>query len=559
MSEESLPRVVVCSLFRDMEARINKIFKRRLQFQYPKEKLVFVCVEGDSKDKTYERLQQTARIFPSKIVLIKNDTCLPSYGSIVHPARFRGLAECANIALETATFAEKADLILWLESDVTYSSDLILRLLKHQKDIIAPVVLIETTNLFYDVWAFRAKAPGTPSKPDHAATKFKLTPPYHPAYDSDQLFTLESAGSVLLFRSEVIARGARLTGDEAIVGFCRSARALGYRIWCDPTTIVYHQVPKILKVDYDSVTGQYRLKPKRLHVTRTWPWWEAKVFGKFQDPTPFDEKAFRKFSWEPYGRPLEYSWISARLSQARGRNVLDYGSGSSEFSAYLSSVGFDVTAVDLLPLGDAHNRIQKRWNVYYNFIRVNGRHLCFPDNYFDYVVAISSIEHDEDDVAEMKELSRVCKPGGRLLISLPYDHHGFWYDSDRPSFALSQYYYDLQSIFERLVMPIQARTSDFAFIRYGLPGLLRFAISSLQARFLDTEGLVRGDRKPDSLHRRILALSMAWFVEGYKMVSPHLREIKVAGKAIRLRKYPSFTHPANGGIILLQLENKYYG
>jgi len=55
----------------------------------------------------------------------------------------------------------------------------------------------------------------------------------------------------------------------------------------------------------------------------------------------------------------------------------------------------------------------------------------FPDNYFDRVVAVSTIEHiglgayndpnyNNGDFIAMMELTRVLKKGGKMLITLPF-------------------------------------------------------------------------------------------------------------------------------------------
>lgn len=45
--------------------------------------------------------------------------------------------------------------------------------------------------------------------------------------------------------------------------------------------------------------------------------------------------------------------------------------------------------------------------------------LPFPDAHFDYVFSIEGIEHFENPWSFAKELCRVLKPGGRLIISTP--------------------------------------------------------------------------------------------------------------------------------------------
>ena len=46
----------------------------------------------------------------------------------------------------------------------------------------------------------------------------------------------------------------------------------------------------------------------------------------------------------------------------------------------------------------------------------NGIHLDFPDNYFDTAFCINSVHHFEDQETSLKEIRRVLKKGGKLLI-----------------------------------------------------------------------------------------------------------------------------------------------
>lgn len=43
----------------------------------------------------------------------------------------------------------------------------------------------------------------------------------------------------------------------------------------------------------------------------------------------------------------------------------------------------------------------------------------FADETFDLVVALDIIEHIEDDSAVLNEFHRICKPGGRLVLTVP--------------------------------------------------------------------------------------------------------------------------------------------
>ena len=54
--------------------------------------------------------------------------------------------------------------------------------------------------------------------------------------------------------------------------------------------------------------------------------------------------------------------------------------------------------------------------------------LPFPDDYFDGVILSEILEHVADDVAGLREVWRVLKPGGVVAITVPNANYPFWWD-----------------------------------------------------------------------------------------------------------------------------------
>ena len=54
--------------------------------------------------------------------------------------------------------------------------------------------------------------------------------------------------------------------------------------------------------------------------------------------------------------------------------------------------------------------------------------LPYPDNSFDAVILSEILEHIDDDVAGLKEIYRVLKPGGVVAITVPNADYPFWWD-----------------------------------------------------------------------------------------------------------------------------------
>ena len=96
----------------------------------------------------------------------------------------------------------------------------------------------------------------------------------------------------------------------------------------------------------------------------------------------------------------------------KGR-ILDLGCGNGYYSKELKDLGFEVVSVD----GDI-KRFKYRDEI--KFLSFNFEE-PFPikDDSFDYVLFLEVIEHMRTPFFCIKEISRILKPGGKLLISTP--------------------------------------------------------------------------------------------------------------------------------------------
>jgi SAM-dependent methyltransferase len=99
-------------------------------------------------------------------------------------------------------------------------------------------------------------------------------------------------------------------------------------------------------------------------------------------------------------KPL-LDWLEAQ--DVRGLRVLDVGCGDRPYEALLSGtaeiVGFDVPGN---PHADLHGSIDA---------------IPVEDASFDVVLCLQVLEHVPDPAAAVRELRRVVKPGGRVLLS----------------------------------------------------------------------------------------------------------------------------------------------
>ena len=105
--------------------------------------------------------------------------------------------------------------------------------------------------------------------------------------------------------------------------------------------------------------------------------------------------------------------ICARVTDRRPR-ILDVGCGTGANLILLSRFG-DAEGVDVSPDALAFCRERGLNNVRLG----SAEELPYEDGIFDLVTAFDVVEHMDDDVAGLREMRRVLRPGGRVLLFVP--------------------------------------------------------------------------------------------------------------------------------------------
>ncbi len=96
-------------------------------------------------------------------------------------------------------------------------------------------------------------------------------------------------------------------------------------------------------------------------------------------------------------------------------NLLDAGCGTGRFSERACSRGARVVSLDIGPslLARVRHRCPAR------VVCGDATRLALPTDYFDLVISSECIEHTPSPQAAVREFVRVCKPGGRIVITCP--------------------------------------------------------------------------------------------------------------------------------------------
>lgn len=101
-----------------------------------------------------------------------------------------------------------------------------------------------------------------------------------------------------------------------------------------------------------------------------------------------------------------------------GKEVLDIACGEGYGSALLRHVATRVTGVDIAPAAVAHAAAKyQRPNL--EFRQGSCDAIPLPDASVDVVVSFETLEHHDRHVEMIREIRRVLRPGGLVLISTP--------------------------------------------------------------------------------------------------------------------------------------------
>jgi len=156
--------------------------------------------------------------------------------------------------------------------------------------------------------------------------------------------------------------------------------------------------------------------------------------------------------------------ICRRVTDRRPR-ILDVGCGTGANLLMLSQYG-DAEGVDISEDALAFCRERGLEKVKLGA----GEELPYDDGTFDLVTALDVVEHMDDDLAGLREMRRVLRPGGRVLLFVP-TFMFLWGVQDDVSNHRRRYRLpELQRVLEQAGFEIERMT--YANITFFLPILL---------------------------------------------------------------------------------------
>lgn len=177
--------------------------------------------------------------------------------------------------------------------------------------------------------------------------------------------------------------------------------------------------------------------------------------------------------------PIEELTTRSLLRTLPCHHVLDAATGTGRYALYFAKQGKRVTAADASRrmLAEAKAKA-KREKLVIDFQRKDIADLSFDDGLFDLVICALALSHQPDLVKPSRELVRVLRRGGNLIIT---DLHP-WFQAK----CGSQYEIELEG--ERYAYPLCYTGTDDYVHAVKLSGAEVLAVLDVPSRWIPPEG-----------------------------------------------------------------------
>ena len=175
---------------------------------------------GESNDPTLDVITQWMTVTEHEVELYREPRGMKAESSAQIGAIVRDFQQLVDEGNERYALLPDSDI-------VKMPRNLIQKLVKYDKDIIAPYIWIKNyvPPRFYDTYGFRFKG-----------YRFH---PFNPPMNNNELIKLDSAGTCVLIKRRPFLE-VPYRDIHPHLNFCRDARVQGYEVWADPKTTVEH-------------------------------------------------------------------------------------------------------------------------------------------------------------------------------------------------------------------------------------------------------------------------------------------------------------------------------
>ncbi len=240
-------KIVIASIIRNEEENGNliKFLDCCQKLETYHDNIVYIFIEGDSSDKTYDILKNWIETRDGSI-LEKIDMdygIFPKNRDLLRTVYF---ARLRNRLVEHIISISNVEEIFMIDANYEWDEDIISQLRETDSDISAPLTISHKDSkgryVFYDIWVFRKDG-----------IEFWPFYPYAENMEFDKPTNVDSVGGGYLIKKKVLDAGVIYSGDtdSEQVGFCNNARKLGFNIKINPS--IY--IKKCIPIDDDNTMG----------------------------------------------------------------------------------------------------------------------------------------------------------------------------------------------------------------------------------------------------------------------------------------------------------------
>ncbi len=257
-SEDEFPKILIATPVKDAKAFLTGFWQNLKKLSYPASKLSLAFLESDSRDGTYEwiedNLGKMRKTLP-QVHSFKRDYAfrptVPRWESTLQLQRRSILARSRNYLVAKALRDE--DWVLWIDVDVaSWPDDVIQQMLATRKEVVTPNCLSLKTKETFDLNTFKLK-PGAELLDWSIYTIDGIVQPpigFGRLYLSDMrqhsIVELDGVGGTMLLvkadlhREGLIFPPVSYRGYIETEGLAFLARDMGYHCWGMPNLEVFH-------------------------------------------------------------------------------------------------------------------------------------------------------------------------------------------------------------------------------------------------------------------------------------------------------------------------------
>lgn len=184
------------------------------------------------------------------------------------------------------------------------------------------------------------------------------------------------------------------------------------------------------------------------------------------------------------------NWMASHLSGLPAATpILEVGCGDGSFTKELARYSPNITAIDISESQIAENA--RRFNGITFRQHDVAEQFPFEDNSFGVIWCSEVLEHLFDPAFALREMRRILKPGGKLLVTVPY--HGYFKNVLIALFKFDEHYTPSNPhirFYTKNTLGRIARQAGFADVRMETCGMAK----PLRDLFVPTNILLSGTK-----------------------------------------------------------------